>query len=88
MTAVTASKKACLLSHALFKLGVVAFYRNCLEQAWYMVKHFESHDLAYLLAYCRLVEAGQRGKADLLYRDSIARDKGEGFRRVVQLLSI
>jgi len=67
MATVTKSKKACILSHALWKLGIVTFYRNCLQQAWVIVKKWESHDMAYLLAYCRMVQAGEEAKAMLLY---------------------
>jgi len=88
MATVSKSKKACILSHALWKLDIFTFYRGCLREAWVIVKKWDRHDMAYLLAYCRMVNSGEDAKAALLYRDSMARGVGADFRRVVRLLGI
>lgn len=86
MSSVSKSKKACILSHALFKSAPVTFYHNCLKQAWYVVKNWTSHDQAYLLAFARQMIAGNRDAAGFLYTDSKRRGVGEDFRRVVRML--
>jgi hypothetical protein len=84
---VTKSKQSCIIGTLIYKLASDARpHSRAMKIAWGFLKNNTTEDLAYLVAYCRLVLAGEKDRAELLVNMSRERKAGGGFRGLVYML--